>query len=126
MKNIPNVEIEKCGFSARLTNVLVWSGYKTAHDILKKPIQDLLPEMEQWPNFGKKSAEELTDWVYSIHSLNSSDFEQQIAQLAELYAIEANVKNSITEKQKQLGELLRNLTHSYFYAHERLRLVKGD
>jgi hypothetical protein len=124
MKNILNVDIRECEFSCRLEKLLISSGYKTTHDILKKPIQDLLSELEQTYNFGKKCAQELTDWTYSIHSANNSVFNQQITQLAELYALEANVKNSIIEKQKQLGELLRTLPHSYFHENKRLRLVK--
>jgi len=106
MENIPNVPIRNCGFTARLTNVLVWSGYETTHDVLKTPIQDLLSEMLQWPNCGKKSADELKHWVYSINSLNCSDFKKQTEQLTELYALKAHVNNLIIEKQKQLDAFL--------------------
>lgn len=106
MESIPNVLIEKCGFSTRLTNILRWEGYKTTHDVLKMPLEQLLNGLAQLPNCGKKTASELKDWVYSIAACNFPEFEKELEQLTELYELQAKVNNLVNDKKRQLDTLL--------------------
>ena len=106
MEDFPNVPIEKCGFSTRLTNVLKSGNYHTAGDILNTPIQKFLDDMKYWPNFGKKSVLEFKEWLYSLKAFNCIDFKQELEQLTELYELQTKVNNLIIEKQKQLDFLL--------------------
>ena len=112
MENIPNVPIEKCGFSNRLTNILRWEGYKTAHDVLKMPLEQLLTGLAQLPNCGKKSASELKEWVYSVVASNFPEFEKELEQLEELYELQAKVDNLVNDKKRQLDTLLRIVAQS--------------
>ena len=102
MVNIPNVPIEKCNFSTRLTNVLRWEGYKTTHDVLRMPLEQLLNKLSEWPNCGKKSSAELKDWVYSVVASNSPEFAKEVDQLTELYELQAKVNNLVNDKKRQL------------------------
>jgi DNA-directed RNA polymerase alpha subunit len=104
-----NICIRKCGFSTRLENVLWNANYKTTDDLLKMPIEEFLVDMKYWPNFGKKSALEYKEWLYSIKAFNCSNFKKELEQLTELYELKANVNSLIIEKQKQLDILLLNI-----------------
>ena len=115
MEGFPNIDIEKCGFSTRLTNVLKSANYWTTDDIMNKPIHQFLDEMKYWPNFGKKSALEFKAWLYSIKAFNCGNFKKELAQLTELYELKANVNNLIIEKQKQLDILLLSIDPEIYY-----------
>jgi hypothetical protein len=125
MTDIMNVPIRNCGFSTRLANILHNDGYTTTDDLFKKPMEELLSEMRRCFNFGKKSEEELKDWMYLIHSLNCSDFKKNVGQLADLYDLQAQVTNLIIQKQKQMDALLSEIEpDAYYYADAILSLAK--
>lgn len=125
MENISNVPVRNCGFSTRLANVLHNGGYITTNDLFKKPIQKLLSEMSRLDNFGKKSAEELKDWMYLVTSLNCSDFKQEVGQLKDLYSLQEQVNNLIIEKQKQMDAFLSEVEpDAYYYADAIVSLAK--
>lgn len=109
MEDMLSWPVERCGFSIRLTNVLRNSNYRTIGDILNAPMQKFWAEMKYTPNFGKKSALEFKQWLYSLKAFNCSNFKQELEQLKELHELQAKVNNLIIEKQKQLDLLLLNI-----------------
>ena len=109
MKNIPQIPIEALGFSVRLYNPLKRLGYKTNHDLLEHPLDELIGDLLSYPNFGKRSAAELEAWFYSHVSCYNAEVGKLMLELASLrseqFAIEKSIK-SIEGRIKQLTAFL--------------------
>ena len=107
MRDIPNTPLEQCGFSARVLNTLRFNGYKTAHDIFNVPVEELIAQLLNQYNFGKRSESELREWLYTNHPEKCFGLKGLLEELADLYETEAKIKKLIAKKEQQVGAIKR-------------------